>query len=64
MQFSWIIILLFNSNNIYYVYVIEDVYPEHMDNNEYPASFLSQFEHIDLSKQNGRGEHRLFVYRK
>jgi len=46
------------------VYVIEDIYPEHIANNKYPANFLSKFEHVDLSNVNGRGDDRLFVYKK
>lgn len=46
------------------VYVIEDIYPEHINNKKYPASFLSKFKHVDLSGINGRGDDRLFVYTK
>jgi len=46
------------------VYVIEDVYPEHIRNNKYPAAFLSNFEHVDLSDIKGRGDDRLFVFKR
>jgi len=56
--------LLRDSVNTNGIYIIEDVYPEHINNKEYPESFMSQFEHIDFSHINGRGDDRLFVYRK
>jgi predicted O-methyltransferase YrrM len=46
------------------IYIIEDIYPEHIERKEYPESFLSNFEHIDLSNVNGRGDDRLFVYKR
>lgn len=41
------------------VYVIEDIYPE----NSYPDSFLKNFEKVDFSKESGRGDDTLLVYR-
>ena len=40
-------------------YVIEDIYPE----NSYPDSFLSSFEKVDFSKDSGRGDDVLLVYK-
>lgn len=55
--------MLIGSLNKGGIYIIEDIYPEHIEGKQYPESFLSKFEHIDLSKVNGRGDDRLFVYR-
>lgn len=41
------------------VYVIEDIYPE----NIYPENFLNQFERVDFSKDSGRGDDILLVYK-
>jgi len=56
--------LLSNQLNDGGVYVIEDIYPEHIANKKYPAAFLSKFKDVDLSRINGRGDDRLFVYQK
>lgn len=39
-------------------YIIEDIYPHH----EYPESFKSQFQDVDLRNIKSRGDDRLFVY--
>lgn len=44
------------------IYVIEDIYPS--PPNFYSSEFLQQFERIDFSKESGRGDDVLLVFRK
>lgn len=45
------------------IYIIEDIYPEHFQNNKYSKKFLENFEFFDYTPKSGRGDDKLLVYK-